>query len=83
MFVAGGGVNGGVYNCDRATWADGDLFSKRGRYVARRTDFRSVFSEIFMNHFGNAPESMDTIFPGYSDAKDDNPADFAPLGLFA
>lgn len=53
MFVAGGGVNGGVYNCDDTTWDDGDIFSKRGRYLARRTDFRSVFGEIFTKHFGN------------------------------
>lgn len=82
MFVAGGGVNGGVYNCDSKSWADGDMFSQRGRYVARKTDFRTVFGEIFRGHFGNSPESMDTIFPGFSEAQTENPTDFEPLGLF-
>ncbi len=81
MFVAGGGVNGGVYNCDSATWKDGDMFSKRGRYLARRTDFRAVFAEIFTKHFGDDPGLLDTIMPGYSEAADDIPSDFASLGI--
>ncbi|MFT4640567.1 MAG: hypothetical protein ACI8T1_003896 [Verrucomicrobiales bacterium] len=81
MFVGGGGVNGGVYNCDSTTWNDGDMFSKRGRYLERRTDFRSVFGEIFTKHFGNDPALLDTIMPGYSLAADDIPGDFAPLGI--
>lgn len=81
MFVAGGGVKGDVYNCDSATWRDGDLFSRRGRYLQRRTDFRSVFAQIFTQHFGTDPALLDTIMPGYSEAADDLPSDFAPLGF--
>ena len=33
MFVAGGRVKGGVYNCDDSTWLRGDLFSDNGRYL--------------------------------------------------
>ncbi len=82
MFVGGGGVQGGVYNCDDSTWADGDMFSKRDRYVARATDFRSVFAEIFQNHFGDPADAMDEIIPGYSFARLDNPDDFRPLNFF-
>ena len=81
MFVGGGGVQGGVYNCDESTWADGDMFSKRDRYVARRTDFRSVFAEIFEGHFGDDPRQMDEIIPGYSFAKLDAPSDFRRLNF--
>lgn len=81
MFVAGGGVKGGVYNCDASTWNDGDMFSKRDRYLARRTDFRSVFGEIFMNHFGDERRLLDQIIPDYSEAAEKNPRDFSPLGF--
>lgn len=82
MFLAGGSVAGGVYNCDSTTWADGDLLSVNNRYVAHRTDFRSVFGEIFTGHFGDAPALVDQIIPGYSAAATSDPASFAPLGLF-
>ena len=81
MFVGGGGVKGGVYNCDESTWSDGDMFSKRDRYVARKTDFRSIFAEIFEGHFGDDPRQMDDIIPGYNFAKLDAPSDFKPLNF--
>ena len=81
MFVAGGGVNGGVYNCDNATWADGDMFSHRGRYVARKTDFRAVFGEIFVKHFGTDPLRLDVVMPGYDADAGLYPTDFADLGI--
>ena len=81
MFVAGGGVNGGVYNCDSATWAPGDMFSQRGRYVERKTDFRAVFGEIFTKHFGTAANRMEAVMPGFDQDKFDFPEDFAELGI--
>ncbi len=52
MVVAGGGVNGGVYNCDADTWGNGGLYtSPSGRYVGQRTDFRAVLAEIVDVHF--------------------------------
>jgi len=81
MFVGGGGVKGGVYNCDETTWSDGDMFSKRDRYVEMKTDFRSVFGEIFQGHFGDDPRQFDEIIPGYTFAKLDNPSDFSPLNF--
>lgn len=83
MFVAGGGVNGGVYNCDAATWETGAMFSRRGRYLDRRTDFRAVFGEIFMRHFGDSRGQLDTVIPGYSAAEADYPDQMAQLGFMA
>ena len=79
MFAAGGCVKGGVYNCDESTWKDGDMFSKRGRYLARKTDFRAVFGEVFMKHFGDSRESLDITMPGYNFAEEDSPSDFKYL----
>jgi len=84
MFVAGGGVKGGVYNCDRKTWKNGDIFStKNGRYLDRKTDFRSVFGEIFSDHFGDSKKQLAQVIPTYEQAKRNNPTDFRKLGLFA
>lgn len=81
LFLAGGNVKGGVYNCDATRWKQGDLFSKSERYLAHRTDFRAVFGEIFTGHFGDSPALLDDIMPGYSRAAADHPATFQTLGL--
>ena len=81
MFVAGGGVKGGVYNCDANTWKTGDMFSVRERYLSRRTDFRSVFAEIFTKHFGDDADALDEVMPGYNNALAANPGDFTSLGF--
>jgi len=84
MFVAGGRVKGGVYNCDRKTWKNGDMFStKNGRYLSRKTDFRSVFGEIFTDHFGNTKKQLAQVIPTYEAARGENPKDFKKLGLIA
>lgn len=83
VFAAGGGINGGVYNCDATTWADGDMFSKRGRYVERKTDFRAIYGEIFTKHFATDPSKLDTIMPGYDRDKTDYLADFTELGILS
>src|SRR6185436_1479964 len=46
LFVAGGSVNGGVYNCDAATWPHGVMFGTSARYLSLRTDYRAIFWEI-------------------------------------
>ena len=81
MFVAGGRVRGGVYNCDDATWSPGDLFSDNDRYIRRKTDFRAVFGEIFTRHFGNNQQILDQVIPSYAQAAKDNPDDFEPLNF--
>ncbi|HNQ91156.1 MAG TPA: DUF1501 domain-containing protein [Verrucomicrobiota bacterium] len=81
MFAAGGRVLGGIYNCDATTWKTGDLFSKSGRYLSRRTDFRAVFGEVFTRHFGDPVPLLDRLMPGYSQAAAANPTTFQPLGF--
>jgi uncharacterized protein (DUF1501 family) len=66
LFVAGGGVNGGVYNCDASTWPAGVMFGNAGRYLLMRTDYRAVFWEILRKHMGADPATVDQTFPGYS-----------------
>ncbi len=81
VFAAGGGVRGGIYNCDSSTWKANDLFSGRSRYVAKRTDFRGVFGEIFTRHFGDSPALLEEIIPGYTVAAAKDPTGFQPLGF--
>ena len=81
MFVGGGAVRGGVYNCNAATWAAGDLFSSQGRYIRYRTDYRAVFAEIFQRHFGASPALLEQVIPGYGAAAGASPAEFTPLGF--
>lgn len=66
MFLAGGAVNGGVYNCDAGTWPSGVMFGVDERYLLHRTDFRSIFWEILRDHMGVSSSSADVVFPGYS-----------------
>ena len=82
-FVAGGGVRGGVYNCGPGTWAPGDLFSQDSRYVRHRTDYRAVFAEIFMKHFGDDRALLNEVIPGYDAAAAASPGDFQFLNFMA
>jgi len=66
LFVAGGSVNGGVYNCDASTWPSGVMFGANGRYLLERTDYRSIFWEILRDHMGASPAQADAVFPGYT-----------------
>ena len=81
MFVAGGGVKGGVYNCDPTRWKEDDLFSENERYLARKTDFRAVFGEIFRRHFGDDEATVERVIPGYGAGALANPSDFQRLGF--
>lgn len=81
MFVAGGGVKGGVYNCDSSNWKQGDMFSKDKRYLSRKTDFRAVFGEILTRHFGDNPALLNDIIPGYSAAAAKDPSGFQSLNF--
>jgi uncharacterized protein (DUF1501 family) len=84
MFLAGGGVQGGVYNCDSTNWQNGDLFSSpNGRYLAHRTDYRAIMAEIFKGHFGDSDAVVNQTIPNYATISAADPAFFQPLGLFA
>lgn len=65
-FVAGGGVNGGVYNCDPSTWPPGVMFGDSGRYLTMLTDFRAIMWEVLRDHMGASTATVDAVFPGYS-----------------
>jgi uncharacterized protein (DUF1501 family) len=66
LFVGGGDVNGGVYNCDASTWPKGVMFGDSGRYLLVGTDYRAIFWEILRDHMGASASAADTVFPGYS-----------------
>jgi uncharacterized protein (DUF1501 family) len=66
IWVAGGNVNGGVYNCDATTWPSGIMFGVDGRYLLYGTDYRAIFWEIMRDHMGALPTNVETIFPGYT-----------------
>ena len=66
MFLEGGAVNGGVYNCDATTWPAGVMTEVQGRYLKERTDYRAVFWEIMRDHMGAAGASVDSVFPSYA-----------------
>lgn len=81
MFVAGGPIQGGVYQCNGGAppslpgadpanpWAVGEntsMLKVNGRYLERTTDYRSVLGEIIRDHLGATQAHLDTIIPGYS-----------------
>ncbi len=68
LFLEGGRVNGGIYNCDASTWPPGSMFASEGRYLLERTDYRAVFWEVLRDHMGAGPASVETMFPGYTAA---------------
>ena len=51
--------------------------------MRERTDFRAVFAEIFVRHFGDDPSLLDEIIPGYSEAASARPDLFAFLDFIA
>ena len=53
------------------------------RYLSRRTDFRAVFGEIFMKHFGDTREQLDIVIPGYTEAEIAYPAEMTQLGILS
>jgi uncharacterized protein (DUF1501 family) len=73
MFIAGGKVNGGFYNCglsDPIPWVpgmQGSMFRATGRYVQRATDYRSVLGKLIRDHMGATQTQLNRIIPGYAD----------------
>lgn len=72
MWVGGGAVSGGVYNCGTSgplPWVPGptgSMFGTSGRYLSRNTDFRSVLGEIIRDHLGATQNQLNRIIPGYA-----------------
>ncbi len=69
LWMQGGNVNGGVYNCDANTWpSNNTMFASGDRWVPVATDFRAIFWEILRDHMGADPAQLESIFPGYTAA---------------
>lgn len=82
MIVAGGAVNGGVYNCDSTTWGNGGVYtSPSGRYIGQKTDFRAVLAEIVDKHFGQ-PKILNDVIYDWDNLKNDG-SEFDYLGFAA
>jgi len=80
MFVAGGGVKGGVVGCspnDPVPWVvgppnqggsvDGSMFGVSDRYLKRCVDYRSVLGKLIRDHLGATQGQLNRIIPGYAD----------------
>jgi uncharacterized protein (DUF1501 family) len=82
MFVAGGGVNGGIYGCnpsDSIPWVVGpnsttglygSMFGVSSRYLKRCHDFRSILGELIRDHLGATQAQLSRIIPGYADSRE-------------
>ena len=84
MFVAGGAVKGGVYNAASVdAWTqDGGIFStSNNRYLRHWTDFRAVFAEIFMKHFGDDQTTLNKVILSYDKLAAANPKEYTQLGF--
>ncbi len=82
MYVAGGGVTGGVYGCDinnsnqpgvknwdvGTTGKTGSLFAANSDvgYLKRLIDYRSVVGEIIRDHLGATQNQLNRIIPAYN-----------------
>ncbi len=76
MFVAGGGVKGGVFGChpnDPVPWVigqSGSMFGVDKRYLQRAFDYRSVLGKLIRDHLGATPTQLNRIIPGYTDSRE-------------
>ena len=83
MFVAGGGINGGVYGCHpndifnhpggniSVPWSPGptgSMFGVSSRYLKRAIDYRSVLGKLIRDHLGATQNQLNRIIPGYTNA---------------
>jgi uncharacterized protein (DUF1501 family) len=73
-FVLGGGVKGGLYHGAAgfpSSLIDANLDS--GRYIRPTVEFRNIFSDVLVKHFGVNATELDRVFPGQA---------HLPVGLF-
>ncbi len=65
-FVLGGGVKGGLYHGAAgfpSSLVDANLDS--GRYIRPTVEFRDLFSDVLVRHFGVNTTELDNVFPGH------------------
>jgi uncharacterized protein (DUF1501 family) len=72
-FVLGGGVKGGLYHgaAGFPTLIDANLDS--GRYIRPTVEFRDLFSDVLVKHFGINVAELGRVFPGHT---------HVPVGVF-
>lgn len=73
-FVLGGGVKGGLYHGAAGfplSLIDANLDS--GRYIRSTVEFRNIFSDVLVRHFGANATELNSVFPGQV---------HLPVGLF-
>ena len=73
-FVLGGGVKGGLYHGAAgfpSSLIDANLDS--GRYIRPTVEFRNIFSDVLVKHFGVTATELTGVFPGQV---------HLPVGLF-
>jgi uncharacterized protein (DUF1501 family) len=73
-FVLGGGVKGGLYHGAAgfpSSLIDANLDS--GRYMRPTVEFRNIFSDVLVKHFGVNATELNMVFPGQV---------HLPVGLF-
>lgn len=73
-FVLGGGVKGGLYHGAGgfpSSLIDANLDS--GRYLRSTVEFRNIFSDVLVRHFGVNATELNSVFPGQV---------HLPVGLF-
>lgn len=65
-FVLGGGVKGGLYHGAAgfpSSLVDANLDS--GRYIRPTVEFRDLFSDVLVGHFGVNTTELNNVFPGH------------------
>src|SRR5688572_6985128 len=73
-FILGGGVKGGLYHGEAgfpSSLVDANLES--GRYIRPTVDFRDIFSDVLVKHFGVNVAELAHVFPGHT---------HVPVGVF-
>ncbi len=73
-FVLGGGVKGGLYHGAAgfpSSLIDANLDS--GRYLRPTVEFRDLFSDVLVKHFGVNAAELNSVFPGHA---------HVPVGVF-
>ena len=73
-FVLGGGVKGGLYHGAAGfplSLIDANL--DEGRYIRPTVEFRNIFSDVLVKHFGVNTTELSRVFPGQT---------HLPVGLF-
>lgn len=62
-FLIGGAVNGGIHNGDLGWPGLSEQKLLAGRFLNFTVDYRDIFSEILLKHFGAT--ALDTLVPGH------------------